>query len=30
VNTTNLERGVLLTQDGPLTGTSFPVSWLHA
>ncbi|WP_161789779.1 G1 family glutamic endopeptidase [Streptacidiphilus neutrinimicus] len=31
VNTTNLERGgVLLTQDGALSGTSFPVSWLHA
>jgi len=30
-NTTNLERrGVLLTQDGSLTGTSFPVTWLHA
>jgi hypothetical protein len=31
VNTTDLERGgVLLTQDGALNGTSFPVSWLHA
>jgi len=31
VNSTNLERnGVLLTQDGTLSGTSFPVSWLHA
>ncbi|WP_051943041.1 G1 family glutamic endopeptidase [Streptacidiphilus rugosus] len=31
VSTTNLERsGVLLTQDGPLTGTTFPVTWLHA
>ena len=31
VNTTNLERnGVLLTQDGTLSGTSFPVGWLHA
>ena len=31
VNSTNLERnGVLLTQDGALDGTSFPVGWLHA
>ncbi|MEY9847855.1 hypothetical protein ABH940_004955 [Streptacidiphilus sp. BW17] len=31
VNTTNLERaGTLLTQDGALSGSSFPVSWLHA
>ena len=31
VNTTNLERsGTLLTQDGTLSGTSFPVTWLHA
>jgi hypothetical protein len=31
VNTTNLERnGVFLTQDGALTGTSFPINWLHA
>jgi hypothetical protein len=31
VSTTNLERsGVPLTQDGPLSGTSFPVTWLHA
>ncbi|WP_052432588.1 G1 family glutamic endopeptidase [Streptacidiphilus carbonis] len=30
VSTTNLERnGVLLTQDGTLTGTAFPVTWLH-
>lgn len=30
VNTTNLERsGVLLTQDGPLSGTSFGITWLH-
>ncbi|WP_441247848.1 G1 family glutamic endopeptidase [Kitasatospora sp. McL0602] len=31
LQTTNLERnGVQLTQDGPLTGTSFAVNWLHA
>ena len=31
VDTTNLERsGTLLTQDGALGGTSFPVTWLHA
>ncbi|QMU77831.1 hypothetical protein GXW83_21185 [Streptacidiphilus sp. PB12-B1b] len=31
VNSTNLERsGTLLTQDGTLGGTAFPVAWLHA
>jgi len=30
VQTTNLERsGVLLTQDGALSGTAFGVTWLH-
>lgn len=30
VQTTNLERnGVLLTQDGALSGTGFAVAWLH-
>ncbi|GAA1942318.1 G1 family glutamic endopeptidase [Kitasatospora viridis] len=31
VAATNLERsGTYLTQDGALTGTAFPVTWLHA
>jgi hypothetical protein len=30
VDTTNLERnGVLLTEDGALSGTSFGITWLH-